>query len=172
MFWRIFIYLVVFFFNFTSMALAMDWLNERIPRKELVTPVVSFKVDLLENSQQTENIKFKYPGQYSVNLIMYGTKANQPPRADSLATRDFSLQGLVEIENSRGVFYRSPFDIIFGSNKTGAYLMSFELDRQHVDEESVFRIRFDSTNQELPKYFEVNKTQLYVRKELKKSIFD
>lgn len=166
------LYLLMFFLNLPTGTMAMGWFNEHIPRKELVTPIIDFEVSLLEKSPQARAFKFIYAGEYSAKLIMYGTKANQPPRAKSLAVRDFSLRGIVEIRNSNGVFFSSPFKTIVGSTQTGAYLMSFEVDKKYVDEESVFSVSFDLDDQDILLYFDLDKTRLYVRKELKHSFFD
>lgn len=166
------IYLVAMFLSLTNTANAMDWFNERVPTKKLVTPVISFNVDPSDKQRKSQTFQFKYKGQYSVNLILYGTDANQPPRAGGLPPKEFSLRGAIEVENSDGVFISSPFDTVFGSSQTGAYLISFEIDEDKIDKKSIFQIEFEAINKDLVKYFKLDETQLYVRKELRESIFD
>ena len=158
---------------FSSVAMAMSLFNETVPRKELMMPVIDLNVSLLERSSQSNTFKFKYSGFYSVNLVLFGTKQNEPPRAgDFLVARDFSLKGTIEIGNSDGVFITSPFKAIVASNQTGAYLIEFDVDKKDLDQEYIFSIRFDVTDQDMPLYFNLDKTRLYVRKHLKNSIFD
>ena len=169
MFRLVVLHLLVLFLALPTSTVAMNWFDEYIPRKELLEPVIIFDVNLLDQSPQAKVFEFKYPGRYRVDLSIRHTKANMPPRTD-LSDRVFSLRGSLDIRNSQGVIFNSSFNKEVKSNNTGVKLMVFELDDKYLSGEKVFSVSFYEIGQDISQYFE--SVQIYVRKELKHSIFD
>lgn len=159
---------------YASSSYSMAWFNERIPRKALLEPVLRMSLDPGSSEAQTKVMKFKYAGRYSGNLLFRRASGAGLPVGEEGGIREieyFDLKGRVEIRGRDGnLLMMREFEEKVFKNDAGLRLFQFETDEVGMKGDKVFSIQFERVDAEFSAYF--SSTELYVRKELKHSLFD
>ena len=140
--------------------------QEYLPSEKLLHPVLSLKLNLIEQSKYEESIEFLYSGRYISKLILRHTELNKPPRND-LDKRQFLLKGQIRLADSEELIYMENFEVTIEEYNAGMDLLQFEIQDKG---KKLFYIEFEDIDPRFEEYF--SDTELYVQRQLKHSIFD
>ena len=141
--------------------------NEIIPRRAVVTPVLVMEIDLGSKEPQSRSFSFEYAGRYSVNAEFELRHGPQGARAEH---EEFRLAGAAEILDAGGEsrlersFERSLLD-----EEVRAKLFEFDTDEVGREGEKLFRLAVKVDPEFREHYSEMT---VFIRKEMKYPIVD
>jgi len=153
---------------FIAPALASGWWREFFPTKDVVTPVVQFTVDFYSELIQSSDVSLRYPGTYSVNVMIRHTESNSPPRSER-EVKETILRGRIELLGKSGVMYREIFEKKVRTNVVDIMIADLEISDNFKEVER-FSIIFEEVSDDLKNFF--YNGEVYVRRDLKNSIFE
>jgi hypothetical protein len=155
--------------GFPLLALACScggWLDEYIPRKEVVTPVLQMNVDLGSSEAQSGVFSVESPGRYSVNARL---ELRHGPRGTVVDAAKFRLAGTASISPIRGTgeTWNQNFEMDLTAAEIGAQLFEIEMDDPNVGTEQRFRISL-RVSPEFREHYSA--MRVFIRRELKHPI--
>ena len=143
-------------------------MNEVIPRRAVVTPILSMDVDLLNPSPQSKAFSLKYYGRHSVNVDL---ELRRGPQGLKPHYEHFLLAGDAEILDASGQrLFGKTFERTFIEYEDGAVVFDFDASDVVVGEEMTFIITLNLAPEFTEHYSD--EMSLYIKKELKYSILD
>lgn len=143
-------------------------LEEYIPRREVVTPVLNMNVDLSSPEVQSETFSVDSPGRYSVNARL---ELRHGPQGNVASDTRFGLAGTVTISpvQETGETWIRDFELELTPAEIGGQLFTIEIEEPNVGTQH----RFTISTEVSPAFREhYSAMRVFVRRELKHPILD
>ena len=143
-------------------------MDEYIPRKEVITPVLQMNVDLGSSERQSEVFSVESPGRYSVNARL---ELRHGPQGTVVDDAKLRLAGSASISPVRGAgeTWSRDFEMDLTAAEIGAQLFNIQMDDPNVGTEQRFTISLRISPEFREHY---SAMRVFIRRELKHPILD
>ncbi len=148
-----------------------SWLErikeELLPTGKFLEPVFDLEIPFLKSESYLGKVEFKYTGEYRVEMDLYQTEQNKPPR--TVPPAEFTLMGKMELIDDDGqMLISDEFTKTVTNINTRIRLSTFDIGNKRLTGDKIFKIQFQEIPPDWGRYF--SSSRIYVLRNMKYSI--